>query len=91
MVSNALIGTRNTVRNLLIITTLRIRLIWNGVSVDAAWDALVAKFVRDGVFQDDRDVQNAFRYAFAKAPREAFEPLIRGEVEAAHTAWRATQ
>ena len=51
--------------------------------------ALVAKFVRDGVFQNDREVQDAFRFAFNQSPRDAFEPLIRGEVEATHAAWRA--
>ena len=89
MVSDAMNGARNTVKNLLIITALRVRLVWNRVSVDAAWDALVAKFVRDGVFQNDREVQDAFRFAFNQSPRDAFEPLIQGEVEATHAAWRA--
>ena len=89
MVSDAMSGARITIKNLLIITALRVRLVWNGVSVDAAWDALVAKFVRDGVFQNDREVQDAFRFAFNQSPRDAFEPLIRGEVEATHAAWRA--
>ena len=87
MVSRSLVGARNEIKNLLIITALRIRLIWDGVSVESAWDALVAKFIRDEVFRSDQEVQNAFRFAFRQEPRDAFEPIIRGEVEAMHSAW----
>ena len=86
--SRFLVASRANVACVLLVAASRIRLVMPGVTPELAWDALVAKFVRDGVFENRQEVSTAWLFAFRQPPQAHFRSIIEGDAQTLQEARR---